>query len=162
MQTDLTPDLVLAARAELPNLSWELYNDLYAATWGASHVRLQEIVASPGASLSLQVAQLLSSQRGCDFEEEEWLPNVRFASANAATVTDLIAMAMSELQEGWPNETLRHALGRQQIGADEQCYEVLAIDPARKPSSPYRYGPTHQVFWRSADRLCLLQVHLES
>ena len=56
----LTPELVLAARNELPTIWFDVDNQMFRTTWLASHVRFVEIVTNTHASLALVFAYILT------------------------------------------------------------------------------------------------------
>lgn len=164
MNPPVSPQEVLVARTELPRLSLDVANDLFRSTWQASHVRFVELVPNSSSSLALLLAHVLTRNPAGGLPIEQWLPNVAFQPCTAESLSQLIAHAISDMEQEdrWPNETLAAALACLPIADVDFIFSVEAGAERRRPCSPYKYGPTHQVFWGKSVRLYCLEVHNES
>lgn len=165
-----SPQAVLAAQSELSSVSFEIANDLYGATWLASHVRLVELLPDSGLSHALLLAHVLATNPVEQHTVEEWLPHTTFRTATAHELAQLIAHAASEVQEADDrlNSILASALARLSPPEDQPIFAIEALMDSEAgvrseaPSSPYLYGPTYQMFWANAGRFYFLEVHQES
>ena len=165
MMTDsLSPQAVLAALPELPELTLEAANVLFGATWQASHVRLVALRPDAGAAPALLLAFALANNPAAETAPETWLPNTIFRVATKDELIGQVGQALDDLAEApeRPNETLAAALAR--LGPDA-ARDIYAIEPdldRPPPREPYEYGPTEQLFWTSGGWFHYLEVHHES
>jgi len=164
MERLLTPQLVLAARSQLRQLSLDVENNMFRSTWLASHVRLVELVPNSNASLSLLVAHVLTRSPRFDYTLEQWLPNSQFEPVSSEAVAALVkhALADMEQEDRWPNDALAAFLARLGTASIDFAYEITADPNGQRPCAPYQYGPTSQMVWGRGDRIYFLQVHNES
>ena len=155
---------VLNARESLPRLFLDVANDLYRATWQVSHVRLVELVPNSSATLAQLLAYVFDRSTLGEWPLEVWLQSTRFQPRDWNAVANLVRHAQSDMAEEdrWPNDTLASSLSKLSPTGAEFFFETEACTPEQHPSSPYRYGPTYQMFWGSLSRLYFLEVHNES
>lgn len=155
---------VLHARESLSQLFLDVSNDFYRATWQVSHVRLVELVPNSSATLAQLLAYVFSRSTLGEWPLEAWLQNTSFQSRPWKAVADLVQHAQSDMAEEdrWPNDNLAWALSKLSPAGTEFVYEIEGRAHEQRPCSPYRCGPTYQVFWGSLSRLYFLEVHNES
>lgn len=155
---------VLAVRDELATLSFDIVNDLFGATWLASHVRLVELLPDDVADLALPLAYALSRNPVEEFPVEEWLPNTEFRPTPPEELAGWVGQAIDDIREEGdrPNDVLVGALERLSTHDVRSLHEIEAHPGPQRPNSPYEYGPTCQMFWVSGDRFYFLEVHHES
>lgn len=160
MMTDsFSPQAVLAALPELPELTLEAASVLFGATWQASHVRLVALRPDAGAAPALLLAFALANNPAAETAPETWLLNTIFRVATKDELIGQIGQALDDLAEApeRPNETLAAALAR--LRPDE-ARDIYAIEAG--PGRPYAYGPTEQLCWVAGEWFYFLEVHHES
>lgn len=165
MMTDpLFPQAVLAALAGLPELTLEAANNLYGATWQASHVRLVALRPDGDAAPASLLAFALANNPAEEYASGEWLPNAILRVATTDELAGLVGQALDDLAEApeRPNEALAMALKRLRPDAARDIYAIEPDLDRPAPRGPYAYGPTDQLCWTSGDWFCYLEVHHES
>lgn len=164
MNTSASPQDVLNARAELPRLSLDVSNDYFRSTWQASHVRLVELVPNSNATWAVLLAHALHRNPADGLALEQWLPNTTFQPGSTASLAQLIAHAVADMEQEdrWPNEALATALARLPVSDAQFIFSIEPGAHGQPPCRPYKYGPTQQVFWGKEGRFYFLEVHNES
>lgn len=133
----------------------DLYIDIYASTWLASHVRLVELALSqPTTDLAL-LFFVASRRIGSCKTWQEWIAATASSPMNRIELQALVDHAISDIAEANDtNTTLEQALRSLSTqSADRIC---------SLSGNPYEYGPTYQAYWWRASTFFYLEVHNES
>lgn len=159
-----TVEQILAARSELFELSFDMANDYFGATWQASHVRLVELQPDIDINLSMLLAYVFTRNPAEEFSIDEWLPNTVFIETDSDELADMLAQAASDLGEAEDrfNEGLSAALARLTECDAKQVWKIERALERSEPRLPYEYGLTHQLFWVGTGRFYYLEIHHES
>ncbi len=165
MRLDIpTAQQILAARSELFELSFEMANDFFGATWLASHVRLVELQPDIDINLPMLLAYVFTRNPAEEYPIDEWLPNTVFIETDSDELAGMIAQAASDLGEAEDrfNEGLSAALERLTECDAKQVWKIEGVLGRPEPRLPYEYGLTHQLFWVGTGRFYYLEIHHES
>jgi hypothetical protein len=154
--TDLSwPSQVRDALGHDAKLFPDIYIDIFASTWAASHVRLVELAPSqPTTDLAL-LFFVASRRIGSCKAWKEWITATSSSPMNRGELQTLIDHAISDIAEvNDTNSILEHALRSLSAqSADRIC---------SLSGNPYEYGPTYQAYWWRASTFVYLEVHNES
>jgi hypothetical protein len=130
-------------------------NDFYGRTWLCSHIRFVEIEPDRFVESSVLLALILSRSPPNAISMEAWLPESNIQPITNDSLREKINHGLSDLKDSEdPNELLRSSLHAVDTSS--------ATDIHYFQSNAYRYGPTHQVFWRNQGRFFFLEIHNES
>lgn len=160
----LAPADVLAARANLPELALARANELFAATWQCSHVRLLELVPDSPESLELLLAHALCTSPHSELDAADWLPNTCFRPADRQALLQLQEQALDDIREAdeRDNPLLVAALQALDCNSAGQIHAIERHGQARGPAQPWSLGVDQQLFWVDGDSFYYLAIHHES
>lgn len=155
MKDHISPAEIAKACQSFASVFFDTCNDFYGRTWLCSHIRFVELETDRFVESSVLLALILSRSPPNAISMEAWLPESHIQPITNDSLREKINHGLSDLKGGEDiNELLRSALHAVDISS--------ATDIHYFQSSAYRYGPTHQVFWRNQGRFFFLEIHNES